>query len=225
LSKNFSISKQNRSFTIIFIFIDVIYILEIIINFFRSYKNFDERLIKRAKTIFSHYLKTWFLIDLIQAFPYFSFFHYLEKTNIFENKRIYILLLIKAIKIYKIHEDNSTISSLVDYFSKNEIIDDNLHIIEIIFFFLSCLNISTCLYIFLGRNSNPSWIVAKNIQDENYLDIYLASLYFIIVTITTVGYGDIIGNTFPEIAFQILLLILGTIAYSFIISYFSNYII
>ena len=149
----------------------------------------------------------------------------MEKRDIFENKRIYILLLIKAIKIYKIHEDNSTISSLVDYFSKNEIIDDNLHIIEMIFFFLSCLNISTCLYIFLGKNSNPSWIVAMNIQDENYFDIYLASLYFIIVTITTVGYGDIIGNTFPEIAFQILLLILGTIAYSFIISYFSNYII
>ena len=45
------------------------------------------------------------------------------------------------------------------------------------------------------------------------------------MTITTVGYGDITGNTIPEIIFQMFLLIIGTFAYSFIISFFSNYII
>jgi len=64
-----------------------------------------------------------------------------------------------------------------------------------------------------------------NIQDESYLNIYLTSIYFIIVTITTVGYGDITGQTVPEITFQIYLLIIGTIAYSFTISYISNYIV
>ena len=64
-----------------------------------------------------------------------------------------------------------------------------------------------------------------NIQDESYLSLYLTSTYFVIVTITTVGYGDITGNTISEIIFQVLLLIIGTIAYSFIISYFSNYTI
>ena len=54
---------------------------------------------------------------------------------------------------------------------------------------------------------------------------YLTSIYFIIVTITTVGYGDITGNTSGEILFQIYLLIIGTIAYSFTISYISNMIV
>jgi hypothetical protein len=83
----------------------------------------------------------------------------------------------------------------------------------------------TCLFIFLGKNSYPNWIIKLNIQDESHINIFLASLYFIIVTITTVGYGDITGDTIPEIIFQVLLLIIGTIAYSFIISYISNYII
>ena len=64
-----------------------------------------------------------------------------------------------------------------------------------------------------------------NIQDESYINQYVSSDYFILVTITIVGYGDITGNSNAEIIFQMFLLIIGTIAYSFVISYFSNYII
>ena len=78
---------------------------------------------------------------------------------------------------------------------------------------------TTCLFIFLGINVYPGWISKLNIQDESYLYIYLVSIYFVIVTITTVGYGDITGQNYQEIFFQSLLLIIGIISYSFIISY------
>ena len=83
----------------------------------------------------------------------------------------------------------------------------------------------SCLFIFLGNNSYPNWINKINIKDDNYFNQYLTSIYFIIVTITTVGYGDITGISNIEIGFQIFLLIIGTIAYSFTISYISNMII
>ena len=133
--------------------------------------------------------------------------------------------MINAIKIFTIQEDNTIINNLSKFFSRSEIIDDNKSNIIILFVFLFFLNIATCLYIFLGRNSYPGWIIKLNIQDDHYLNIYLTSLYFIIVTITTVGYGDITGDSIPEILFQMVLLILGTIIYSFIISYFSNMIV
>ena len=222
--KNF-ISRKNDLFKIILIFIDIIYIIEMITHFFRPYKNFDENYVKKTRKIITHYLKSWFLIDLIQAFPYFSLFHFLENHYNYENPKLYILLMIKAIKLYRIHEDNNTISYLYELGSRNEIIDDNINTIELIFIFLSFLNISTCLYIFLGINSYQSWIIKLNMQDEPYYILYLTSLYFVIVTITTVGYGDITGNTIGEIFFQIILVLLGTIAYSLIISYFSNYVV
>ena len=79
LSQNYFILKNNNVFTIILLFIDVLYIIDIIINFFRAYKNFDEKIIKRTRKIISHYLKTLFLLDLIQAFPYFSLLHFLKQ--------------------------------------------------------------------------------------------------------------------------------------------------
>ena len=122
-------------------------------------------------------------------------------------------------------KNNTTISYISQILSKNEIIDNHGNVIFMIFIFLCFLNMNACLFIFLGLNSYPNWIIKLNIGDEPYLNVYLTSAYFIIVTITTVGYGDITGDSIPEISFQILLLILGTIAYSFIISFFSNYII
>ena len=138
---------------------------------------------------------------------------------------LYILLLIKIIKVYKLFNDNSTIDFFSRYLSQNEILDDHGGIVITFFLTIIILNMTACLFIFLGINSYSSWIIYLNIQDESYLNIYLASIYFIIVTITTVGYGDITGQTVPEISFQIYLLIIGTIAYSFTISYISNYIV
>jgi len=120
---------------------------------------------------------------------------------------------------------NTTIDYFGEILSKSETLDDNGSLIIIIFLSFCFLNITSCIFIFLGRYSYPSWIIKLNIQDESYFNLYLTSTYFIIVTITTVGYGDITGDSIPEIIFQDLLLIVGTIAYSFIISYFSNYII
>ena len=99
--------------------------------------------------------------------------------------------MIKVMKIYKMLNDNSTISNFSEILSKNETLDDYVDMITAIFIIIFALNLTTCLFIFLGFNSYPNWIFELNIQDESFIKIYLTSIYFIIVTITTVGYGDI----------------------------------
>ena len=237
LSKNFFLFKEKENFQIILIIIDLIYIIDVILNFFRAYINYEEHLIRRTKKIVLHYLRTWFLFDLIQAIPLFSLLKFVERDNqnkclrkiINENNFInpvsYLVLLLKIIKVYKMFNSNTTIDYFSEILSKSETLDEYGSFIITIFLSFCFLNITSCIFIFLGRNSYPSWIIKLNIQDESYLSLYLTSTYFVIVTITTVGYGDITGNTISEIIFQVLLLIIGTIAYSFIISYFSNYTI
>ena len=231
MNNNVFILKENKIFKIILISIDIIYIIDLINNFFRAYQTFEEYLIRRTGKIFSHYIKTWFLIDLIQAIPFFSIFLMMEKINSKNNENyqiyplLYILILIKIIKLYKMLNDNSTIDYYTEIFTQNELVDVHGGMTITFLLTLFFLNLTTCLFMFIGFNSYPNWIIGLNIQDESFLKIYLTSIYFVIVTITTVGYGDITGDSIPEICFQILLLIIGTIAYSFIISYISNYIV
>ena len=231
LSTNYFFFKDNNKiYKYIFLIIDIIYIIDLINNFFRAFHTFDEHLIRRTKKIIMHYIKTWFLIDLVQAIPYYSIFYFLRSTTEFNhyaenNQIIYIVLIIKIIKVYKLFNDNSTLSSFAEIVTKYEWLDEHGSMVVTVLILLFCINLTTCIFIFLGANSYPNWMTKINIQDEPFLSIYLIALYFIIVTVTTVGYGDIAGNSISEIIFQILLLIVGTISYSFIISYISNYIV
>ena len=76
----------------------------------------------------------------------------------------------------------------------------------------------------MAQLSFPNWIFSSNLQDKKFIDIYLSSLYFIMATLTSVGYGDIVCVNFEETCFQIVLLSIGLVAYSWIISTVGDYV-
>ena len=86
------------------------------------------------------------------------------------------------------------------------------------------LHLTACVHIFISCTAFPNWIIYKNLNESHFINIYLSSIYFLITTVTSVGYGDIIGNSFIEIIFQIILLLIGIVAYSWLISSLSNYV-
>jgi hypothetical protein len=190
-----------------------------------------------------NYLKKWFFLDFLAAIPFFTLFYFDDNKNINTinikkklvnfhsftgvklDKMHYLLLINKLLKIFKCFSDNNRASNkIVNILFHNNIIEENIGIIFVIFILLVSIHFGTCIFIFLGRNSYPSWIHAIGFQNKPFNQIYISSLYYLIATITTVGYGDIHGRTIKEIFFQIILLILGTCTYSFLISSISNYI-
>ena len=76
----------------------------------------------------------------------------------------------------------------------------------------------------MGKNIYPGWIIDGGLQSESYSTIYIAGLYYVMTTLTTVGYGDVPVTCNQERIFQIILLLLGTFAYSWLLTYISNYI-
>ena len=54
------------------LFIDILFIFDLIINFFKAYYNFDEQLVTRSDKIILNYIKGYFLLDFICAIPYYS---------------------------------------------------------------------------------------------------------------------------------------------------------
>ena len=76
-----------------------------------------------------------------------------------------------------------------------------------------------CVWIYLGKRTSCSWLFhdgcasiysgVKTIDVTNRKSVLVASYYFIVTTLTTVGYGDIAGVTEPEYIFQMIIEFLG----------------
>ena len=113
----------------------------------------------------------------------------------------------------------------------NEVFRLNAGFERLIFFvILSCVlcHICCCFWVILANLDSDTddylntWLFRKDYVDEEASVIYIASMYFVLTTFTTVGFGDINGVTVSERLFCLLLMLVGAIAFSFSISSLSS---
>ena len=220
---------ENNEYFVLFMthFSEIIYIFDFIFGFFRWFYNNEFKMVTNKYMIISHYFSTDFILDLIMAIPFYTILR-LQKTVEYDYKTMYnekyswlkILSCIKAFKIFKLNQvkNNRVVYYFNRKFSKNYFVEGIYQMFNFILLLLSMFNFIICLHIYMAEQSYPNWIVETNLENKSFLDIYFASFYFIIATMTSVGYGDITCISIEETYFQIVLLTIGLVAYSFIIS-------
>ena len=211
-----------------FYFIDILFIMDLLIGLYRGYYNSEFKLIFNNKKILKRYITTFFIYDFISAMPVLSVFihyylNYCVKININNNNMHYLIVILcnfKLLKYIKIKDSNKFLDNINDIFSKNYYSEKFFNSIKIMFMYFSILHYLVCCHIFIGYNFHPSWLfsIQRNYHLNNYLSIYITSLYYLITTLTTVGYGDIVCISTPERIYKLIELSLGIILYSYIIS-------
>lgn len=94
-------------------------------------------------------------------------------------------------------------------------VKDNVDLLSLFLFSIFSTHILACIWCYLGRmdmhqefENRKSWVYAINVDDHDSATIYITSLYYILQTITTVGYGDYTGSTRYEYLFAMVLEVL-----------------
>ena len=226
-------TKEKNIYAIFNIITEILYILDFLISFFRSFYNYEYKKITETKKIIIHYLENDFFTNLLEAIPSYVVCEKFCCKNIGINMELSgfeitmtIFLMLKSLKIFKVLETdrNRAFEILHEKISENFIFEKIFNIFTYFFKIFSFFHVLICIHIFLGWQAYPNWMLHINIMDETLITKYISSFYFIIETMTTVGYGDIICISSIERFFQLILLSMGIVSYSFIVTKFGNYV-
>ena len=214
------------------IFIDIIFHLDLILNFFMGFYDDEENLILNKKKIFFNYLFGYFTIDVLACLPFNS----LKLFNQIETN-VYYLCLFRLFKYFKLY--SSTNLFYIKGFKKifcfykpirkffkskfNNISNGIKTLIQNIFHLFAILHILACIWIYISRLSpGENWTLNLPKKDMNKTSLYLTSIYFSMVSVFTVGYGDILPNSFIERCYSLFLLVLSLGINTYAVSFLEN---
>ena len=83
------------------------------------------------------------------------------------------------------------------------------------------MHLCVCLFYSGGmfdlKNKTNNWMMADGIYESSLSMKYISSLYFSVVTCTTVGYGDIKPINDFELMWVVLVMLLGVCVFSFVL--------
>ena len=89
------------------------------------------------------------------------------------------------------------------------------------------------MWVYIGRD-NPveGWVQTKRDllgesegKDVDNFTVYIASIYWVMTTFTTVGYGDISGNTELEYFYQMIVEIIGIGFFAYLMGNINSLIV
>lgn len=92
---------------------------------------------------------------------------------------------------------------------------------RLILFFMFVLlftHLMSCFWYFSSKFEDTSpntWVYRLGLRESEPYELYIVSFYYILTTITTVGYGDITPVTITERIMCIFLFIFGVLFFSF----------
>nr|CDJ86101.1 Ion transport and Cyclic nucleotide-binding domain containing protein [Haemonchus contortus] len=219
-------ARFSEPLEIVDLIVDIMFIVDIIINFRTTYVNENDEVVSHPGKIAIHYFKGWFVIDMIAAVPFDLL---LVNTNSDETTTLIGLLktarLLRLVRVARKLDRYSEYGAAV--------------LLLLMATFALIAHWLACIWYAIGSAELPhkreiTWLhqLSRHLN-EPYLSTngtvptggpslksrYVTSLYFTLSTITSIGFGNVSATTDSEKIFTIIMMILGSLMYA---SVFGN---
>ncbi|OMJ72010.1 hypothetical protein SteCoe_29654 [Stentor coeruleus] len=228
LSMAFFESDSQDQWYYLDLILDVLFFCDILVTLNTAYFDQCGVLISKRSTIFWKYFKSWFWIDLVSCIPFNlisgSRRSYNSLLRLARLPRLAKLLrLSRLLKVLKNGNSNSSFMRKIE-----DTLDIKTSAMRLFQGFMTAvvlLHLMACLWFYSARFQDfdvNTWVVKYGYIDLDIGSLYLRSLYFIMTTLATVGYGDIAANNDLERILVIIWIIIVMFFMTFNISSMSN---
>ncbi|XP_035545248.1 potassium channel SKOR isoform X2 [Juglans regia] len=204
LSRGFFIRPDNRWYRAWTKFILMAFLVDIVLQFFVAYRDIQTyRMVYKRTPIAIRYLKSSFSIDLLGCMPWDIIYKACGRR---EEVRYLLWIRLSRVRKVTVFFQNMEKDIRINYMFTR--------IIKLLAVELYCTHTAACIFYYLATTLPPSeegytWIGSLKLGDYSYsqfreIDLwkrYTTSLYFAIVTMATVGYGDIHAVNMREMIF------------------------
>lgn len=175
------------------------FIIDVFLSLDTAYYE-DDKLVLSHKMIVLHYLRTWFMVDLLSSFPFdhVAFLIYGESGSSLRSLKLLRVLrlsrLLKLLQLLRLRRRMNDIDSV------NHSLIAFTQLMNLIGRILLMAHVLACGWFMVNscdEDPSPDMITDLYWRKCGGMDVlsrYLASLYYTIVTMMAIGYGDITGD-------------------------------
>ncbi|XP_072936038.1 potassium voltage-gated channel unc-103-like isoform X1 [Epargyreus clarus] len=225
--------KRSRGFgqdpiVVIDMIVDVTFIIDILINFRTTYVNAADEVESDPAKIAMHYLRGWFVIDLVAAIPFdlLLFGTDTDEQGLESDETTTLIGLLKTARLLRLVR----VARKIDRYSEY----GTAVLLLLMATFVLIAHWLACLWYAIGSWERPQlhapigWLdaLANDVQASydnstgpSMRSRYITALYFTCTSLTSVGFGNVAPNTDVEKGFTIFVMLVGSLMYA---SIFGN---
>jgi hyperpolarization activated cyclic nucleotide-gated potassium channel 2 len=213
---------MNGDFQTLDFVVDLFFLVDIAITFNTAIVDHTtELLVLDRSEIVRRYLSFWFWIDLVASFP----FDMVLRVSVFDKFTVFrvvrIIRTLRTLRVLKLLTDTSTMQRSKRLQSMN-ISVSVFHLLRFVLVVLLIAHILACAWIYIGQiGGSRGWISRSpfgSIEHYNELELYITAMYWVLVTMFSIGYGDFTPITELERSFTIGLQFVGGLTFGSILA-------
>jgi len=215
--------------------IDSLFLIDVCLQFFMAFQTDDRMLgliwVKDNRAIASNYLRTWFIVDVIGMVPVDLILLHIQQSDDGQGvggarREMKFVRLLRAMRLFKLLRVLRSNRLLRRYTDRISVPYASVELVKLIAMLLLASHWMACILGIIKMNvAEPNWFSVRKSEmvTSGYGPLnsvgeqYVVALHFAVMTVTSIGYGDIVPQNTVEYMALTVMQLLGGCTWTYVI--------